>query len=252
MMAEGLEGFGSFHDARFECADFSGAMLRDCNVRGLRIVDARLADIRLEGLLESVIINDVDVTAFVEAELDRRCPERVQLRTLQTATDFQLMWATIERLWSDAVAQAESLPEWTRNERVDDEWSFTETLRHIVFAVDAWVSRTILDLPMPYARIGLPQTSYEHDIVASIGIDLSAEPSYDEVIEVWGSRMAVVGGVVDALTDAELDRECTRTPGPGYPEGAIAVRRCLRVLMNEACDHRRYAVRDLTILEGRL
>src|SRR4029450_13894305 len=69
------------------------------------------------------------------------------------------MWDTIERLWSDTVARARRLPEGARQERVDDEWSFVETLRHLVFATDAWASRTVLDEPMPYHRLRYPYTA---------------------------------------------------------------------------------------------
>lgn len=33
----------------------------------------------------------------------------------------------------------------TRHERVDDEWSLVETLRHLVFAADVWMGRMILE-----------------------------------------------------------------------------------------------------------
>ena len=65
-------------------------------------------------------MNDVDVTEFVEAELDRRHPERAQLRDMKTADDYRAMWDTIECLWSETVARARRLPEGARNERVDD------------------------------------------------------------------------------------------------------------------------------------
>jgi hypothetical protein len=48
---------------------------------------------------------------------------------MQTADDYRTMWDTIEHLWSDTVARARRLPEDARQERVDDEWSFVETLR---------------------------------------------------------------------------------------------------------------------------
>jgi hypothetical protein len=56
----------------------------------------------------------------------------------------------IERLWPDTVARAGQLPESALRLRVDDERSFIEKLRHLVFATDAWVGRTILDEPMSY------------------------------------------------------------------------------------------------------
>jgi hypothetical protein len=69
------------------------------------------------------------------------------------------------------------------------------------------------------------------------------------VKEVRGDRIALVRGLVDSLTDSELERICMRTPAPGYPEEIRTVGQCLRVVMNEECEHRRYAVRDLAVLE---
>jgi hypothetical protein len=59
--------------------------------------------------------------------------------------------------------------------------------------------------------------------------------------------MGMVRGIVDGLADDDLDRE---RPGmPGCPEEAVAVGRCLNVIMREECEHHRYAVRDLAVLE---
>ena len=169
----------------------------------------------------------------------------------RTAEDYRAMWAIVEQLWSDTVARAERLPEAARQERVDGEWSFVETLRHLIFCTDAWASRTILDEPMPYHRLGLPHSSYPTADAADLGIDLQVRPSYAEVTSVRADRMAVVRGIVAGLTDAELDRPCRRSPAPGYPDETRSVGRCLRVVMREECEHRRYAIRDLAVLEAR-
>ncbi|WP_319460007.1 DinB family protein [Micromonospora sp. RTP1Z1] len=81
------------------------------------------------------------------------------------------MWDTVERLWSGIVARAERLPEAARHERVDDEWSVVETLRHLVFAVDTSVGRMVLGEPMPYHRLGLPPTDYPTAGTTELGID---------------------------------------------------------------------------------
>jgi uncharacterized damage-inducible protein DinB len=161
------------------------------------------------------------------------------------------MWDTVERLWSDTVARVERLPEPARDERVDDEWSFMETLRHLVFCVDAWISRTILDEPMPYHRLGYPHSSYPPADAVALGIDLDERPSFAEVMEVRADRMALVRGIVDGLTDTELERKVSRLPAPGYPEESRTVGQCLRVVMAEECEHRRYVERDLAVLEAR-
>lgn len=214
-------------------------------------MDSYLIDVNVSGEIDNFVVNDVDVTAFVEAELERRHPERAQLRETRTADDYRAMWDRIERLWSETVVRAQRLPEPARHERVDDEWSFVETLRHLVFATDAWASRAVLDDPMPYHRLGCTHSSYPSTDATSIGIDVDARPSFDEVMQVRTDRMAVVRRVVDGLTDDELERVCTRSPAPGYPEEPHTVGQCLQVVMIEECEHHRYAVRDLAVLEAR-
>jgi uncharacterized damage-inducible protein DinB len=239
-----------FRGASFEGADLSGATFRDCDMQKLKIVDSWLTDVNISGLIGNFRVNDVDVTAYVEAELDRLHPERVAVREMKTADDYRAMWNTVERLWAETVARAERLPEAARFERVDDEWSLVETLRHLIFATDAWASRMILDEPMPYHRIGLPHSSHSPAEAAKLGVDPDARPSYAEVMEVRAGRQAVVRGILDGLTDADLDQVCDRLPAPGYPEETRTVGRCLRVVMREECEHRRYIVRDLPGLEA--
>ncbi len=249
-MAADYDGTNSFRGASFTGADFTGANFRDCDLRQAKITDSWLIDVSLSGLVGNLVVNDVDVTAFVEGELDRRHPERVQLRQMQTAGDYRAMWATIERLWAQTVTRAERLPEPALHQRADDEWSFVETLRHLVFATDRWGGYMILNKPMPYHPLGLPVTGHPPADAAALGIDLDARPSLAEVLEVRGIRMAMVGGIVGELTDDDLERECPRLPGPDYPEETYTLGRCLRVIMREECEHRRYAVRDLAALEA--
>ena len=149
----GSDHTDAFRGARFTVADLSRARFLDCDLSHVKIVDSWLVDVDVSGYVNTFLVNGVDVTGFVDAELDRRHPERVQLREMQTADDYRAMWDTIERLWSDTVARAEHLPEPARHERVDDEWSFVETMRHLVYCTDSWASRTVLDEPMPYHRL---------------------------------------------------------------------------------------------------
>jgi hypothetical protein len=125
-----------------------------------------------------------------------------------------------------------------------------ETLRHLVFATDAWASRTVLDEPMPFHRLGFAHSGYPPESAAALGVDLDARPSFDEVLEVRTDRQAAVRRIIEGLTDDELRRECTRPPAPGYPEETRTVGHCLRVVMTEECEHLRYAERDLAVLEA--
>ena len=113
----------------------------------------------------------------------------MQPRAVRTADDYLVIWDTIERLWPDIVARAGRLPEPALHLRVDDEWSFVEPLRHLVFATGAQAGRTILDEPMPCHRLGLPHTGYRPADAAALGTDLDARPPLAEVTEVRSSTI---------------------------------------------------------------
>jgi len=247
------EGGGSeeFRGARFDVADLRGARFTDCDLTGVTIRDGWLVNVSISGYLSNVTVNGVDVTDFVSAELDRRHPERVQFRGGQTADDVRAIWDTIERLWAQAVERAGRLPAAALDERVNEEWSFAQTLRHLVFITDAWASRTVLDQEMPYHPLGLPQSWYPAADAAALGIDLAAQPGYAEILAARADRMAVMRRIVAGLTDDGMGRLCQRSPAPGYPDEERTVIDCISVVMDEEIEHYRFAVRDLAVLEAR-
>jgi hypothetical protein len=106
------EGGGSteLRGARVEAADLRGARFTDCDLTGVTIRDGWLVNVSISGYLSNVTVNGIDVTDFVNAELDRRHPERVQFRAGHTADDVRAIWDTIERLWAQALERAGRLP----------------------------------------------------------------------------------------------------------------------------------------------
>ena len=65
---------GEFRGASFMSEDFTGATFRDCDLRQVKITDSWLVDVSLSGLVGNLVVNDVDVTAYVDGELDKRTP----------------------------------------------------------------------------------------------------------------------------------------------------------------------------------
>jgi hypothetical protein len=246
------EGGGSdqFRGARFDVADLRGARFTDCDLTGVTIRDGWLVNVSISGYLSNVTVNGVDVSDFVSAELDRRHPERVQFREGRTADDVRAMWDTIERLWARATERAGRLPVAALDQQVNEEWSFAQTVRHLVFITDAWASRTVLDEEMPYHPLGLPQSWYPAADAAALGIDLTAQPGYTEILAARAGRMAVMRRIVAGLTDDGLGRLCQRSPAPGYPDEERTVIDCISVVMDEEIEHYRFAVRDLAVLEA--
>lgn len=167
----------------------------------------------------------------------------------KTPVGYRQAWAIVEATWAATVDDALRLPAGALTTRVDGQWSFLETLRHLIFATDSWVRRTILADPAPYHPMGVPHdeaTTEDGIDVRSWGIDLDAAPTLDEVLAVRAERVADVRRVVGALTVDELSRVCDANPAPGNPEDTRrTVGRCLDVVVNEEWAHHGYAVRDL-------
>ena len=240
-----------FRGARIHQSDVSGLVIRDCVVSGLKVVDSYGADVSLSGDFERVVVNDVDVTAHVQAELDRLHPARKLARDAESVEDYRAAWGAIQALWLGTIERVRGLPVALQHERVDGEWSFVETQRHLLFASDAWLGNAVLEESAPFHPLGFPADGMPSHESAALGLTLDASPTLDEVLTPRLARMAVVRRVVDELTEAELDRVCRRKPADPYPEKEYVVRRCLKVVLEEEAEHHRYAVRDLAVIEGR-
>jgi hypothetical protein len=236
--------------SRFEEVEFSGSRFHNVYFQDVVMRGAWLQRVDIDGYVDDVRINGVDVGPLIEAELDRRDPDRALARPTD-ADGFRRAWEVVVRRWDGAVQRARSLPEEMLHERVDGEWSFIETLRHLVFATDAWVLRAVLGDPAPYHPLGLAHTEMPPD-TPLVPRDADARPSLDEILAVRADRMATVARVLEALTDERLEEMTERVTTPGYPESqSFPVRRCLRAVVNEEWLHREFAERDLAVLEQR-
>ncbi|GLZ28738.1 hypothetical protein Lesp02_09280 [Lentzea sp. NBRC 105346] len=236
-----------FRGERFENVDLTGAFFSNVDLTGVRFRGALVADVTIDGWIKSLRVNDVDVGPLIEAELDRRYPDRAKMRPVD-ADGFRTAWAILERLWAETVAKASSLDPALLHMRVDGEWSFIETLRHLVFATDAWIRRVVLGDPSPWDPLDLPHD--EMPDIPGVPRDLTARPSLDEVLALRADRMATVRSLIDDLTDEQLSAPTTPVLTPGYPESvSFTVGRCLSTILNEEWEHRLFAERDLLDLQ---
>lgn len=140
--------------SRFEEVDFSQSRFHNVYFQDTVIRGAWLQRVEIDGYIDDVTINGVDVGPLIEAELDRRDRDRTLVRPTD-ADGFRRAWDVVERRWDAAVQRARAVPEDLLHERVDGEWSFIETLRHLVLATDAWVLRAVLGHAAPYHPLGL-------------------------------------------------------------------------------------------------
>lgn len=245
--------------ARFEQVDLSGAVfhqvsLRDArfhavDMRGTKIRGAFLRGVEISGDVQSLLVNGVEVVPLVLAELDRRYPERAKLRPTD-AEGFREAWGLIERLWGETVERACQVRPALLHERVEGEWSFIETLRHLVFATDCWVRRVLLGDPYPWDPLDLPWD--EMPDTPGVPRDRAARPTLDEVLALRADRMATVRHFVGDLTDEHLASSTAPVLETGWPESrSFSVHEALSVVLNEEWWHRQYAERDLALLADR-
>ncbi len=232
-------------DALIHDVDLTGAQFRGARLQSVRMRGVELVDVDIYGELRNIVINGVDVVPFIEAELNRRMPERAKMRA-DTADGFREAWAVIERLWDGTIERARSVPEADLHRSIGGEWSFIQTLRHLAFASACWVDRMILANPSPWRPLELPWD--EAPTGDWFAWDRDARPSLDEALALRTARQTTVREVMATLTDERLTETVTRTE-PGHPqEKNVPVKDCLLVLLNEEWEHRLYAERDLDLL----
>ena len=231
---------GDLAGAVFWGADLTGATFRDVNLTGASISHAWVVDVTIDALVENVVINGVDVTAFVN-EHDPWYPLRGMLRPA-TPADMRATWAAIEAAWADTNELALALPDDALYESVAGEFTFVESLRHLVFATDKWFTGPILGEPLH--PIGLPNRgSLDFPFP---GLDLKSRPSVAEALAVRADRFARVRTFLDTVSDDQFDRSIDVPENGPHP-----LQECLFTVFEEEFWHNRYVRRDLALLAAR-
>ena len=228
--------------ARFVRSDLSGVVMREATVDG--------ADIDAPWLLSdddnAMYVNGVNVAPFVEAELNRRFPGRAERRA-PDPDGLRAVWVKLEQTWAATLDRVAAMPAGTVDVSVGGEWSFAQTLRHLVLATDVWLRRAILQIDQPFHPLGQPGPG-----AADEGLDMSifttGTPAYAEVLEARAGRVAMVRDFLGTVTAEELATPRRNPWSPDYPETTLS---CLHVILEEEWEHHRYAVRDLDAIEAR-
>lgn len=220
--------------------DLSEATFVRTNLSGtvMRGVDLSDADIDAPWLFDgSFLVNGVDVVPLVDEELNRRFPGRSERRA-STPEGLRSCWAKLERTWTATTERVASMPDGTADISVRSEWSFAETLRHLVLATDLWLNRAILGSDGPTHPIGLRRMRDDEELPPTA----QAFPTYDEVSDVRAERVGMVRQFLAAVTPDELSTPRRNPHDPDVEETTLS---CLHTILEEEWEHHRYAVRDL-------
>jgi uncharacterized damage-inducible protein DinB len=238
--------------AEFRGCEFADTRFRIVEMSGVTMRGVELHNVDISGDIGNLMVNGVEVGVLVDAELDRRYPERAKMRPTDAA-GFREAWDLVELLWDRTVARARRLDSVLLHESVDGEWSFIETLRHLLLVTDGWIGRAVLGDPSPWHPLDLPWDDPDETRSLPVGVpcDRDARPSLDTVLELRRDRMATVREVVTNVTDESLDDETEPVEAPGWPESrSYRLRNLLLHVFHEEWEHRLYAERDLGFLEA--
>ena len=80
---------------RFDDEDLTGAQFRECDLSRARLIGVVMQDAEIDGLITNLTVNGVEVMPYVEAELDRRHPVRLLIRS-DEPVDLRQAW---RQLW---------------------------------------------------------------------------------------------------------------------------------------------------------
>jgi hypothetical protein len=236
-MAQEFEG--DLAGAVFWGADLSGARFRDVNLTGAKISHAWLVDVDIDALVDRVVINGVDVTGYVN-ERDPWYPLRAMLRA-SNPQDMRATWAALEDEWAETTTRAQALPEDLLHQPVNKEWSFVQTVRHLVFAMDKWFTAPILG--EQFHPIGLPNSGSVDFGWPVLDYDLT--PSVSEALAVRADRATSFRDYLASVSTGELTR-----PIEVLENGTNPLQECIYTVFEEEFWHNRYALRDLAQLEA--
>jgi hypothetical protein len=234
---------------RFDDEDLAGAEFRECDLSRARLVGVVMQDAEIDGLVTNLVVNGVEVMPYVEAELDRRHPVRLLIRSDDPAV-LRRGWRQLRDDWAVTVQRVRSMPEGSEHHGVDGEWSMVETLRHLVFVHDSWFRRCVLGLAESFTPMGLASPLVPDQ--EEQGLDRSARPTLDQVLVVRERQASELEAWFAEETTEQLERTAPVPDGDGWPPYARgrSVRQCLGTVLDEEWAHHGFCVRDLDKLSA--
>ena len=230
---------GDLAGAVFWGADLNGARFRDVNLTDVKISHAWLVNVDIDALVDNVVINGVDVTEYVN-ERDPWYPLRAMIRPTDPE-GMRAAWAALEDAWSKTITRAKALPEEMLHQSVNDEWSFVQTLRHLVFAMDKWFTAPVLG--ESFHPMGLPNSGSVD--FPWPGLDYELRPSLSEALDARADNATRFREYLESVATTDFAR-----PIEVLENGTVPLQEGLYTVFEEEFWHNRYALRDLAQLEA--
>src|SRR5258708_13151672 len=144
--------------ARFEDQDLTDAEFRECDLTRARLIGVVMQDAVIDGLVRNLVVNGVEVTSYVEAELDRRHPVRLGIRSADPA-DLRKAFRQLRADWAATLGRLRGMPKGSENQRVGGDWSAVEPLPPLGVLHDSSFRRCCLGSPPPLPPPAFPAPS---------------------------------------------------------------------------------------------
>jgi hypothetical protein len=223
-----------FHNVNLE-----GAVFDDVNLAGARIHNANLTNFNIEdAYIKGLTVFGFRIDELIEAELDRRDPERIRLR-MADPFDPECVRAVLSHLGEVRAGFRTFLRETDPtllSARPDpDQWSAVENLRHLIFAEDLYLNRWLLQNDQPWCKLGLRPAFVEDDPrYAEVG----SQPSEDleTLLAAWEAIHTRMMAFVATVSAEELHRDTSKLD---FGQGTVG--RVLQTLARHDLEHIRQA-----------
>lgn len=223
-----------FHNVNLEGSAFddvnlAGASIRNANMRNFSIADADIRGLTIYGF---------HIDQLIEAELDRRDPERVRLR-MEDCYDPECVRAVLDHLcevrasFGDFLRKAD--PPLLVLRPDPDNWSVLENLRHLIFAEDLYLNRWLLQNDEPWCKLGLrPAFLADDPRYAEVGSQPCED--LDPLLAAWDAIHTRMMAYVASVPAEELRRDTSKID---FGQGTVG--RVLQTLASHDLEHIRQA-----------
>lgn len=219
---------------------FAGAEFEDVNFTGASMKRVWLRDVEMDGFVERLVVNGVDVTEVVNAG-DRWWPLRGMLRPVD-GDGHRAAWDSLQEAWTALIDEARSMGGSAMTTSVNGEWSLRDTLRHLIFVTDKWLFAPLAGATV-FSAIGMSNSgSRDHPWP---GVDRDADPDPESVLEAHRTRSQRVTEFLAGFDPTAIPAEVEI-----LENGTVPGVECLYAVFEEEFEHLRYATRDLGLVRS--
>ncbi len=236
-LASGVFDDVNLGNATFQNVNLEAATIRNANLKNLHIDDA---------YIEGLTIFGFDVAQLIEAEEDRRDPERVRLR-MRDCYDPQCVRNMLARLETIRSAFREKLratdPHLLTTAPGPGRWCALEHVRHLMFAEDLHLNHFILQNENPLNPMGmLPEFLADLPKYQNVG----TEPCTDRetILAAWDSTHAAMMAYL-----ADMTSETLHAPARDLDGGTHTVGNKLQGMAHHDLQHIRWVESILNEIE---